>query len=229
VPSTQKTNSRYRSTQTIRRRDRGDRRRPGRSVRCSPKRGRLGSLQPVSCGRVTRRLRHKANVRRQCRSWPQSRLSEPPCHAVSPTRGRPRSMDCGQRRIQREGRSERAFHRDLRPMVSARWDTQRFRIRRHEGCALGHCLETGLFFLDSARPKDIEARSACQSFVFISGPQESLNSDLAFIRHDGRRRACSRCLERGHFFWPKPKEGVVTILLAQLDYMLNHPCECLPL
>jgi hypothetical protein len=31
-------------------------------------------------------------------------------------------------------------------------------------------------------------------------------------------------LERGRFLWPSLADGVVTISVAQLSYLLDHPC-----
>ena len=31
-------------------------------------------------------------------------------------------------------------------------------------------------------------------------------------------------LERGRFIWPPPADGAVSISLAQLGYLLDHPC-----
>ena len=54
---------------------------------------------------------------------------------------------------------------------------------------------------------------------------------LKVIWHDGQG-AClfTKRLERGHFIWPSPAEGVVTISSAQLGYLLSgidcrHPQE----
>ena len=48
---------------------------------------------------------------------------------------------------------------------------------------------------------------------------------IKVLWHDGQGLCLyAKRLERGHFLWPSPADGAVTITPAQLGYLLDHAC-----
>jgi len=48
---------------------------------------------------------------------------------------------------------------------------------------------------------------------------------IKVLWHDGQGLCLyAKRLERGRFLWPSPADGVVTIMPAQLGYLLDHAC-----
>jgi transposase len=85
----------------------------------------------------------------------------------------------------------------------------------------GHTdIRKGFDGLAPASAGDAQARSPRWPSVRI--PRRRRGGLIKVLWHDGQGMCLfAKRLERGHFIWPSPADGVVTITPAQLGYLLE--------